>query len=191
MRFARRFFARRETGAGQRAVNRHRLRKAVMRRQFCSASAMLMRIMGTQPAFAPDEQQAFARPAIFSIGMHFLRQAATAAVAAALLSQALAADPAARQFEARAGLPEAGVKAMAGQEIEVDVDLAASSGFTAEIIGERAEARYRMAFNQVAEGWSWRPLADPRSTTITATSSCRCSRCWSRKASIPTKTRSA
>lgn len=50
---------------------------------------------------------------------------------------------------------------MIGQEIEVDVDLAASSGFTSEVIGGRAEVRYRMAFNQIAEGWSWRPLADP------------------------------
>jgi hypothetical protein len=29
------------------------------------------------------------------------------------------------------------------------------------VLGERAEVRYRMAFNQVAEGWSWQPLADP------------------------------
>lgn len=50
----------------------------------------------------------FARPATFSIGMHFLRQASTAAAAAALFSQVLAAEPAARQFEALARMPEAG-----------------------------------------------------------------------------------
>lgn len=50
---------------------------------------------------------------------------------------------------------------MAGQVIEVAVDLAASSGLTAEIIGERAGVRNRMAFSQIAEGWTWRPLADP------------------------------
>jgi hypothetical protein len=122
---------------------------------------MLMRIMGMQPALAQDDHRAIARPAMFSMGMHFLRQAAAAAAAAALLSRALAAEPGARQFEALARLPGAGLKAMAGQEIEVDVDLAASSGLTVEVIGERAEVRYRMAFNQVAEGWSWRPLADP------------------------------
>jgi hypothetical protein len=93
--------------------------------------------------------------------MRFLRQVFTAAAAAAFFARALAAEPADRQFEALSRLPEAGLKAMIGQEIEVDVDLAASSGFTAEVIGERAEVRYRMAFNQIAEGWSWRPLADP------------------------------
>jgi hypothetical protein len=98
---------------------------------------------------------------MFSIDMHFLRQVATAAAAAAFLAPALAAEPADRQFEALCRLPDAGLQAMIGQEIEVDVDLTASYGLTAEVIGERAEVRYRMAFNQIAEGWSWRPLADP------------------------------
>lgn len=93
--------------------------------------------------------------------MHFLKQVSTVAAAAAFFAPALAAEPAELQFETLACLPEAGLKAMIGQEIEVDVDLAASSGLTVEVIGERAEVRYRMAFNQVAEGWSWRPLADP------------------------------
>jgi len=90
-----------------------------------------------------------------------LRQLATALAAAAVISPALAADSAERQFKALASLPEVELRAMLGQEIEVEVDLAASSGFTVEVTGERAEARYRMAFNQIAEGWSWRPLADP------------------------------
>ena len=93
--------------------------------------------------------------------MRFLRQVFTAAAAAAFFARALAAEPAELQFEALARLPEADLKAIIGQEIEVDVDLAASYGLTVEVIGERAEVRYRMAFNQVAEGWSWRPLADP------------------------------
>ena len=93
--------------------------------------------------------------------MFMLRQLGTALAAATVLVPALAAEPAAKQFEAMASLPPASFKAMPGQEIEVDVDLAASSGFTVEVLGERAEVRYRMAFNQIAEGWSWRPLADP------------------------------
>ena len=104
---------------------------------------------------------AFVRTATFSIDMRFLRQVFTAAAAAAFFARALAAEPAELQFEALARLPEADLKAIIGQEIEVDVDLAASYGLTVEVIGERAEVRYRMAFNQVAEGWSWRPLADP------------------------------
>jgi len=93
--------------------------------------------------------------------MFFLRQVFTAAAAAAFFAQALAAETAERQFEVLARLPEASLKALPGQEIEVDVDLSASSGFTVAVTGERAAVRYRMAFNQVAEGWSWRPLADP------------------------------
>lgn len=90
-----------------------------------------------------------------------LRQLATALGAAAIISPALAVDSAEKQFGILASLPEAELRARPGQEIEVEVDLAASSGFTVEVLGERAEVRYRMAFNQVAEGWSWRPLADP------------------------------
>jgi hypothetical protein len=78
-----------------------------------------------------------------------------AAIVAAIVSPASAAEPADRQFAALSALPEA------GKVVEVDIDLAASSGFTVEVLGERLAARYRMAFNQIAEGWSWRPLADP------------------------------
>ncbi len=93
--------------------------------------------------------------------MLFLRQVFAAAAAAVFLGQGLAAETAERQFEALARLPDADIQAVAGQAVEVDIDLAASSGFTVELRGERAEVRYRMAFNQIAEGWSWRPLADP------------------------------
>ncbi len=95
-----------------------------------------------------------------SFDMFFLRQVISAAAAAAFFTQALAVEPADRQFEALARLPEASLKALRGQEIEVDVDLEAGSGFTVDVTGERAAVRYRMAFNQVAEGWSWQPLAD-------------------------------
>jgi len=90
-----------------------------------------------------------------------IRQIFAVAVLAACFSPARAADPADRQFEALARLPESGLRAVSGQEIEVDVDLTGASGLTVDLAGERAEVRYRMAFNQIAEGWSWRPLANP------------------------------
>ena len=93
--------------------------------------------------------------------MIFLRSVISVVAAAAIFSPAQAAEPADRQFEALAQLPPAGLHAKPGEKIEVDVDLSASSGFTVEVVGERVEARYRMAFNQLTEGWSWRPLADP------------------------------
>ena len=44
-----------------------------------------------------------------------------------------------------------------GDRVIVAVDLDASPGFS---IGD-GEFRYRMAFNNVAEGWSWQPGVDP------------------------------
>lgn len=99
--------------------------------------------------------------AAFPIDMIFLREVFAAAMAAAFFDPAFAAEPAASRFEALASLSAAGLSAVHGESIEFDVDLAASSGYSVEVDGERAEARYRMAFNQIAEGWSWRPLADP------------------------------
>ncbi len=93
--------------------------------------------------------------------MYFLRQVFTATAVAAFFPQAVAAESAERQFAALAHLPEATLRATPGQSIEVDVDLAGSSGFSVEAEGDFAEVRYRMAFNQITEGWSWRPLADP------------------------------
>ena len=90
-----------------------------------------------------------------------IRQIFAVAALAACFSPARAADPADRLFEALARLPESGLRAVSGQEIEVDVDLTGAAGLTVDLAGERAEVRYRMAFNQIAEGWSWRPLADP------------------------------
>lgn len=45
-----------------------------------------------------------------------------------------------------------------GRRLAVEIDQAASSGFGVDAAGE---LRYRMAFNDVAEGWSWQPLARP------------------------------
>ena len=99
--------------------------------------------------------------AAFVIDMIFLREVFAAAVAAAFFAPAFAAEPAAGRFEALARLSAASLSAVQGESLELDIDLAASSGFSVVVDGERAEARYRMAFNQIAEGWSWRPLADP------------------------------
>lgn len=93
--------------------------------------------------------------------MFFLRHCLTAALAAAFLTPAAALDSAEQQFERLAAQVKAGHPPSPGETVEVDVDLAASSGFSVEVAGERAQVRYRMAFNQIAEGWSWRPLADP------------------------------
>lgn len=93
--------------------------------------------------------------------MFFLRHFLAAAATGAIFSLAQAAESAASQFAALAALAAPGLADRPGQEIEVNVDLAASPGFSVEVLGERAEVRYRMAFNQIAEGWSWRPLADP------------------------------
>lgn len=79
--------------------------------------------------------------------MAFLNKVIQLAAATVLFGQGLAAETAERQFEALTGLPDASLQVMAGQLVEVDVDLLASSGLTVEIVGERAEARYRMAFN--------------------------------------------
>lgn len=46
--------------------------------------------------------------------------------------------------------------------IDVLVDLAASPGFSVEAGEQGVELRYRMSFNNIAEGWSWRPNADPQ-----------------------------
>jgi len=49
-----------------------------------------------------------------------------------------------------------------GRLIALDVDLANSPGFSAELVDGRLEVRYRMAFNNIAEGWNWYPQADPQ-----------------------------
>lgn len=92
--------------------------------------------------------------------MIYLRHFLTAAWAAAFLSSAGAADTAERQFERLTAQGRTDQKAGVGEVVEVDIDLSSSPGFSVEQVGDFSEIRYRMAFNNIAEGWSWRPLAD-------------------------------
>lgn len=84
-----------------------------------------------------------------------------AALAVFVVAPVLAADSAEQQFNALAQLPKSELQARAGDKIEVEIDLSNSPGFSLEVNGKQAEARYRMGFNQLTEGWSWRPLANP------------------------------
>lgn len=93
--------------------------------------------------------------------MMTLKAVIAAAVAAVFLSPVQAVEPAVSRYETLARLTEPERAAVVGTTIEVDVDLAASSGYSVALANERAEVRYRMAFNQIAEGWSWQPQADP------------------------------
>ena len=65
-------------------------------------------------------------------------------------------------FEHLAGLPAGALADLKGRLIVVDIDLENSPGFSLETVNGRMEARLRMAFNNIAEGWSWRPQADPQ-----------------------------
>jgi len=68
------------------------------------------------------------------------------------LSTTVAAETAA-QFYAKAP--------PAGQCLELTVDLAASPGFSIDPQADSVELRYRMSMNNIAEGWSWQPGANP------------------------------
>jgi hypothetical protein len=94
--------------------------------------------------------------------MVFLRYTFAATLVAAFFGAAQAGETAERQYVAIAQLPAPEIGARAGQvvEVEVDVDLSAGSLVVAETEG-RIDVHYTMAFNQIAEGWSWQPLADP------------------------------
>ena len=93
--------------------------------------------------------------------MFFLRYILTAASVAAFFGAAQAADTAERQYVAIAKLPADGIKTRVGQVVEVDVDLSVPGSLEINESGERLDVLYRMSFNQLAEGWSWQPLADP------------------------------
>ena len=74
------------------------------------------------------------------------------------LSAALHAEPqsAAVQYAEQLTAPEA------GKCTTVAVDLENSPNFTTVALdAQRSELRYRMAWNNIAEGWSWHPGADP------------------------------
>jgi hypothetical protein len=92
--------------------------------------------------------------------MVFLRYTFAATLVAAFFGAAQGGETAERQYVALAQLPAPEIGARAGQAVEVDVDLAAGNLEVGEKDG-RIEVHYTMAFNQIAEGWSWQPLADP------------------------------
>lgn len=73
--------------------------------------------------------------------MTFLREVFAAAVAAAFFAPAFAAEPAASRFEALARLSALDISAVQGESLELDVDLAASSGFSVAV-----EDYYRFKF---------------------------------------------
>lgn len=68
-------------------------------------------------------------------------------------------------FQVLSGQPPAGLTALEGQRFMFAVDLVNSPGFSLEIDAAAGQAQmlYRMAFNNIAEGWSWEPLASPDS----------------------------
>ena len=90
--------------------------------------------------------------------MCLLRCFLAATLVAAFLSPARAGEPVVDVYRE---LSAADAKVAAGRLVVVDIDLEASPGYSAEREGDRLAARYRTGFNQVAEGWSWQPLADP------------------------------
>lgn len=92
--------------------------------------------------------------------MVFLRYTFAATLVAAFFGAAQAGETAERQYVAIARLPAPEIGARAGQAVEVDVDLSAGNLDIGESNG-RLDVHYTMAFNQIAEGWSWQPLADP------------------------------
>lgn len=78
------------------------------------------------------------------------------AVAAEAALAPCAPQPSAAAWQARMAALGAGERV--GQRIVVAVDLGASADFAADADGR---LHYGMAFNDVAEGWSWQPQAKP------------------------------
>lgn len=78
-----------------------------------------------------------------------------AAAAPAEAAPCAPAEAAVRQFAAIGALEPASRRGLA---VAVEVDLAASADFTRAADGS---LRYGMAWNDVAEGWSWQPQARP------------------------------
>ncbi len=95
--------------------------------------------------------------------MRLLLHSISAALAAVLFSgiPALAAEPCAGQSAAAERYARVAALAPAdrgGRHVAVTVDLAASADVSLDADGT---LRYGMAYNDVAEGWSWRPQAQP------------------------------
>lgn len=93
--------------------------------------------------------------------MSYLRHTLAAALTAAFFLPALAAEPAAQQFERLAANIAGGGTLPVGQRFEVDIDPESLPAIVIEPDAGGVTLRYPMAFNNIAEGWSWRPLADP------------------------------
>lgn len=94
--------------------------------------------------------------------MHFLRNFLAATAVAAFFpvaAHAQAGANAEQQFSLLQTEQQAGA-ALQGRELTLDIDLAASDVVLREE-GGKQYLHYRMASNQVAEGWSWQPMADP------------------------------
>ena len=105
----------------------------------------------------------FATLAVFGISMMLTRSLCLTLLAAFLATQltpVLAAETAEQQYGRFSARVQADPKSAIGERVELDIDLATSPGFSVTTNGDQAEIRYRMAFNNIAEGWSWRPLAD-------------------------------
>ena len=83
-----------------------------------------------------------------------------AALLATQLTPVLAAETAEQQYGRFSTRMQADPKSAIGERVELDIDLATSPGFSVTTNGDQAEIRYRMAFNNIAEGWSWQPLAN-------------------------------
>lgn len=67
-------------------------------------------------------------------------------------------------YQAITALPATEQAQLAGRDITVLVDLDNSPSFTLAPDTAGTVALYRMSFNNIAEGWSWTPLADPDKT---------------------------
>lgn len=139
--------------------------------------------MGPRSELTYDSHTAYAGVRIQEAMCYLLSKCCTAALAAVFLfvPAAHAADPAwlppvdlaastpppaldvQLGYEALFALPGAERDRFKGRLIAVEVDLANSPGFSVGQVDGRPEARFRMAFNNVAEGWNWYPQADPQS----------------------------
>ena len=91
--------------------------------------------------------------------------ASCGALAEPELPASYAGQDAEHWFQVVSGLSGGGLAALDGQRFTFAVDLENSPGFSLDYDAKAGKATllYRMAFNNVAEGWSWDTLADPES----------------------------
>ena len=79
-------------------------------------------------------------------------------VALALISGALSAQPVVDDYAQQWAHPEP------GRCLQWPVNVQIAPGIERQASAEGVELRYRMLWNNIAEGWSWQPLADPEKT---------------------------